>query len=321
MPNLPAKSIIQLGRFTWTTIWQVMMGQLAPRSKTGEYRRPESAFRHSIQPDSPHPPMADRYRLFVGMSCPWAHRTLIVRALKGLESTIGVALTLPSPEDGGWRLAVPEQGCQQLPALYRLAQPNYQGRSTVPMLWDQQTKTIVNNESAEIIQILNAEFNDFAIHADRDLYPAVGRDAIDEWNEKIYHSINNGVYRCGFAQSQAAYDTAVDELFTMLDTIETHLSRASFLWGDTITLADVRLFTTLIRFDAVYYSLFKCSRRRIRDYVYLSRYVRQIYHLPGVAATCDFEAIQRDYYSSLFPLNPGGIVPTAIDMSWLDAVG
>lgn len=296
-------------------MWQIMMSQLAPRSTSGEYVRPESEFRNSL--DSVQPDQAGRYRLLIGMSCPWAHRTLMVRALKGLDAAIPISLTVPSPDDGGWLLAEPDYGCRRLADLYQLASPGYQGRSTVPVLFDEQTQTIINNESAEIIKILNSAFNQLATHPELDLYPAAGRADIDRWNAQIYPQVNNGVYRCGFAQSQAAYDQAVAELFAMLDTIEAHLENHSFLWGEQVTLADVRLFTTLIRFDLVYYSLFKCSRRRIRDYAYLSRYLRQLYQLSGVAETCDFQAIQHDYYSSLFPLNPGGIIPTAVDMGWL----
>lgn len=315
--SLPTGSIIQLGRFTWTTLWQIMMAQLAPRSTDGKYLRPESAFRQVINADSRYPAQAGRYRLFVGMSCPWAHRTLLVRALKGLESVISVSLTLPSPENGGWLLATPDRHGSRLIDVYRSAVPNYSGRATVPVLWDDETQTIVNNESSEIIKQLNSEFNSFATNPELDLYPIAGREGIDRWNDVIYHSINNGVYRCGFAQTQTAYDQAVSELFDQLDTIEIHLGLNEFLWGDRLTLADVRLFTTLIRFDMVYYSLFKCSRRRIRDYANLSRYVQSIYHLPGIAETCDFSTIQQDYFSSLFPLNPGNIIPTDVDMSWL----
>jgi glutathionyl-hydroquinone reductase len=311
--KLPIKPIIKLGRLTWTTMWQVMMSQLAPSNKTGSYERPESTFRETIDAAT-----AGRYRLFVGMGCPWAHRTLLVRVLKGLEGAIGVAIVAPSPDDGGWILTVPERGCQSMAQFYQVARPGYQGRSTVPVLFDDKTSTIVNNESAEIIEILNAAFNHVASHPELDLYPEAGRAEIDRWNEQIYPAVNNGVYRCGLAQSQAAYDTAVQELFDMLDTIEAHLADRAFLVGEQISLADVRLFPTLIRFDLAYYSLFKCSRRRIRDYAHLSQYVRRIYQMPGIAATCDFKAIQQDYYGNLFPLNPGGIVPTAVDMGWLD---
>jgi glutathionyl-hydroquinone reductase len=317
VPNkLPIKPIIKLGRLTWTTMWQVMMSQLAPSSKAGAYKRPESGFRGTIDPE--HQAPAGRYRLFVGMSCPWAHRTLLVRVLKGLENAIGVSIVVPSPEDGGWLLVKPERRCQSLAELYQCTTPGYKGRSTVPILFDDAKQTIINNESAEIIEILNGAFNHLATQPELDLYPASGRWAIDRWNERIYPAVNNGVYRCGLAQSQAAYDTAVQELFDMLDTIEAHLADREFLVGEQISLADVRLFPTLIRFDLAYYGLFKCSRRRIRDYANLSQYVRRIYQLPGIAATCDFGVIQQDYYGNLFPLNPGGIVPTAVDMSWLE---
>jgi glutathionyl-hydroquinone reductase len=318
MPSkLPIKPIIKLGRFTWTTMWQVMMSQLAPSSKAGAYVRPESAFREPIG-STAHPAQADRYRLFVGMGCPWAHRTLLTRVLKGLEGAIAVSIVTPSPDDGGWLLAEPEQGCQSLAQFYQVAQPGYQGRSTVPVLFDDAKQKIVNNESAEIIEILNAEFNHLAADPALDLYPEAQREDIDRWNAQIYPAVNNGVYRCGLAQSQAAYDTAVQELFDMLDTIEAHLADRAFLVGEQISLADVRLFPTLIRFDLAYYGLFKCSRRRIRDYPHLSQYVRRIYQMPGIADTCDFQIIQQDYYGNLFPLNPGGIVPTPVDMSWLE---
>jgi putative glutathione S-transferase len=185
------------------------------------------------------------------------------------------------------------------------------------VLWDGETNTIVNNESAEIIVMLDRAFNAFAAHPEVSLYAESQRAAIDEWNQRIYHTVNNGVYRCGFAQSQAAYDQACAELFETLDAVEQQLQHHTYLCGDTITLADVRLFTTLFRFDGVYYSLFKCNRRRIQDYPRLSQYARNIYQLPGVAATCDLEAVKRDYYGNLFPLNPGGIIPAGPDITYL----
>jgi putative glutathione S-transferase len=201
--------------------------------------------------------------------------------------------------------------------LYRKAQPGYGGRSTVPVLWDTETGSIVNNESAEIIAILDAQFNPWAAHAELDLYPNPLKPAIDAWNERIYATVNNGVYRCGFAQSQAAYDRACADLFATLDDVDQQLKAHPYLCGDTITLADVRLFTTLFRFDVVYYSLFKCNRRRIQDYPCLGPYLRRIYQLSGVADTCDIDAVKRDYYGNLFPLNPGGIVPAGPDMDYL----
>ena len=297
-------------------MWQVMMSQLAPRNKTGDYIRPQSQFRNSIGSDidSTYQPAINRYRLYVGMGCPWAHRTLVTRALKGLEEAIAVSIVYPSPDAGIWVLSEPELGCNTVPELYQLANPGYKGRSTVPILWDDETKTIVNNESAEIIEILNGSFNQFAKHS-VELYPAEFKEAIDRWNEKIYHAVNNGVYRCGFAQSQQAYDAASKELFATLDEIEEVLATKRYLCGDRLTLADIRLFTTLFRFDIVYYGLFKCNVRRIADYQYLSGYLRDIYQLPGVADTCDLESVKRDYYGNLFPLNPGGIIPIGPDIA------
>ncbi|BAU10462.1 glutathione S-transferase-like protein [Leptolyngbya sp. NIES-3755] len=305
---MPPKLIIQLGRFVWTTMWKMMMSNLAPRDASGAYLRPESQFRDRIGSKS-YPAASGRYKLFVGMSCPWAHRTLITRALKGLESSINLSIVSPSPENGGWILDKPEFGCTTLAELYRLAKPGYKGRSTVPVLWDCATNTIVNNESSEIIVMLNAKLNEFAAHPEIDLYPDYLRDEIDNWNLRTYNSVNNGVYRCGFAQTQEAYEAACNELFSMLDTIDKTLEKNRYLCGDTLTLADIRLFTTLFRFDAAYYGIFKCSRHRIQDYANLGAYVRDIYQLPGVAQTCDLQAVKRDYYGNLFPLNPGGIIP------------
>ncbi|WP_036481625.1 glutathione S-transferase family protein [Myxosarcina sp. GI1] len=316
--SLPSKFIVKLGKFVWTTMWQIMMSQLAPRSDSGEYIRPESQFRDfiSTEADNPYQPEANRYRLYVGLGCPWAHRTLVTRALKGLEDAIAVSLVYPSVDSGIWVLEKPELGCQTLPDLYQLAQPGYKGRCTVPVLWDSKNQTIVNNESAEIIVMLN-KFG-CGTNSDLDLYPDKLKEQIDRWNDKIYHTVNNGVYRCGFAQTQSAYDRACEELFTTLDEIDRALNTNRYLCGDTVTLADVRLFTTLFRFDIVYHGLFKCNRRRIRDYDNLGAYLRDLYQLPGVAATCDLESIKRDYYGNLFPLNPGGIIPAGPDLTNLD---
>lgn len=298
-------------------MWQTMMSQMAPRSKTGEYLRPASQFRHTVAmgADTPYQPAAGRYRLIVGMGCPWAHRTLVVRKLKGLAEAIPVVTVSPAPEAGGWVFDQVYEGCQSLAALYQIAKPGYEGRSTVPVLWDTQTRTIVNNESAEIIVMLNQAFNELAQHPDLDLYPEELQSEIEQWNAKIYPAVNNGVYRCGFAQSQAAYDQACQELFAALDQIDATLKTRRYLCGDRPTLADVRLFTTLFRFDVVYYGLFKCNRRRIQDYQYLGAYLRDLYQLPGVADTCDLAAVKRDYYGNLFPLNPGGIIPDGPDLA------
>jgi len=317
--SLPPKLIVRLGKFVWTTLWRLMMSKLAPRNSSGEYVRPSSQFRHFVGTNdgNPYQPAAGRYCLYVGLGCPWAHRTLVVRALKGLEEAISVSIASPSSNEGIWVLDKEEEGCSTLPELYQLAEPGYSGRCTVPVLWDKQTKAIVNNESAEIIVMLNSEFNDFAKHPTLNLYPEELREEIDQWNERIYHAVNNGVYRCGFAQTQEAYDESCNELFGALDEIDAALAMSRYLCGNRVTLADVRLFTTLFRFDVVYYGLFKCNRRRIQDYENLGPYLRDLYQLPGVADTCDLEAVKRDYYGNLFPLNPGGIIPAGPDMTRL----
>ncbi|AFZ45704.1 Glutathione transferase [Halothece sp. PCC 7418] len=306
---LPPKFVIRAGQWVWTTMWKIMMSNLAPRDRAGSYIRPSSEFRDSIG-DQRFPPESGRYRLYVGMSCPWAHRTLVVRALKGLQEAIPVTVVYPSPTEGGWVFTEPEASCQSLAEFYQKAQPGYEGRSTVPMLWDSKTEAIVNNESAEIIVMLNDQFNEFAGRPELDLYPEALQSQIDQWNAKIYPAVNNGVYRCGFAQTQQAYDHACEELFSTLEEIESTLENNRYLSGDRVTLADVRLFTTLFRFDAAYFGLFKCNRHRIRDYPNLNGYLRDIYQLPGVSETCDIEAVKRDYYGNLFPLNPGGIIPS-----------
>lgn len=319
MAGLPPRLLIRTAKLVWTTLWQTMMGQMAPSSKSGDYQRPESEFRQQIEPEGAFPPRANRYQLIVGMGCPWAHRTLVTRALKGLEEAIAIIPVIPSPDEGCWVFETPFRGCRTLPELYRQAQPGYNGRATVPVLWDTQTAAIVNNESADIIVILNEAFNGWVTRPKVDLYPASLKDDIDHWNDRTYHAVNNGVYRCGFAQTQAAYDRAVAELFDTLDAIDQALGQHPYLCGDTVTLADVRLFTTLFRFDVVYYSLFKCNRRRIQDYAHLGPYLRRLYQLPGVAATCDIEAVKHDYYGNLFPLNPGGIIPSGPDLAYLKA--
>jgi glutathionyl-hydroquinone reductase len=317
--SLPPKLIIKLGKFVWTTLWHIMMSKVAPRNQSGEYIRPKSQFRNFVgkEDGNSYQPATGRYHLYVGMSCPWAHRTLVVRSLKGLEEVISVSVVYPSPIEGGWVFNSEEQNCRTLAQLYQLAAPNYTGRSTVPVLWDKETKTIVNNESAEIIVMLNSEFNDFAKNPTLNLYPEELKAKIDWWNEKIYHSVNNGVYRCGFAQTQEAYNQVCDELFATLDEIDAALSTSRYLCGDRITLADVRLFTTLFRFDSAYYGLFKCNRRRIQDYHNLGAYLCDMYQLPGIADTCDVESVKQDYYGNLFPLNPGSIIPAGPDMSSL----
>lgn len=313
---LPAQPIIQTGQWVWQTLWQIMMGQLAPSKPSGDYQRPASTFRSEIGPE-PHPAAAGRYRLYVGLSCPWAHRTLLARSLKGLEAAVEVVMLRASVAAGGWAFDPVHASCTTLAQFYRRAHPTYGGRTTVPVLWDIQAGAIVNNESSEIIKILNSALNEFAAHPERDLYPEALRAEIDQWNDEIYTTLNNGVYRCGFAQSQAAYNAAVTTLFATLDKLNSHLAEQRYLCGSQLTLADVRLFPTLIRFDAVYHGLFRCDRHRIADYPHLWAYLRDLYQHPGIAQTCDLDQVRQDYYQTLFPINPGGIVPIGPDLAAL----
>ncbi|MGC1309990.1 MAG: glutathione S-transferase C-terminal domain-containing protein [Phormidesmis sp.] len=308
---LPPGLIVRAGKFVWNTMWHTMMSQMAPRSKSGAYVRPQSEFRGREIVAEPQ-----RYCLIVGMSCPWAHRTLVTLVLKGLTEAVPVITVYPSTDEGRWLFdlkqpdlaaKLPFSDCRSLPDFYRRCHPGYAGRATVPVLWDSDSQTIVNNESAEIIELLNSEFGELATGGD--LYPESLRPEIDAINEKVYATVNNGVYRCGFAQTQAAYEQAVGELFDMLDSLDNRLASRRYLCGDELTLADVRLFTTLIRFDVAYHGIFKCDRHRIADYPHLSGYLRDLYQLPGIADTCNIEAVKRDYYGNLFPLNPGGIIP------------
>lgn len=317
--SLPPGLLIRLAQGLWKTGWMVMMDQMAPRNAAGEYLRPDSEFRHrlglAIDAEIPFPAEFQRYHLIVGWSCPWAHRTLIVRSLKGLQDCIPVTIVSPSPEAGGWVFETPLQNCVTLKQFYQALQPGYTGRSTVPVLWDSRTQTIVNNESAEIIEILNQAFPTWADPQAPDLYPEALRETIDVWNQKIYDTVNNGVYRCGFAQTQTAYESSCNALFQTLAEVDAVLSHQPFLCGDTLTIADVRLFTTLIRFEVAYAGLFKCNAKPIAFYEHLSAYRRKIYNLPGIAETCHLEAVKRDYYGNLFPLNPGGIIPVGPNLA------
>lgn len=309
---IPPKLFIQTGQFIWTTMWQTMMSQLAPSDRQGNFQRVESTFRSSIG-TAQYPAAPGRYRLYIGLTCPWAHRTAIARILKGLEEVIEISIAHADVTVGGWRLTQDPTGCTNMKALYQWAQPGYKGRCSVPVLWDCHSNTIVNNESAEIIVMLNGEFNDYARYPGRDLYPLDLRAEGDRLDALIHRTVNNGVYRCGFARTQSAYDQAVGELFDTLDQLEDRLGDRRYLLGETLTLSDVRLFTTLIRFDLVYHGLFKCDRRRICDYPNLWSYLRDIYQQPGIASTCPLTTIKQEYYRSLFPLNPSGIIPTGID--------
>ncbi len=281
----------------------------------GAFIRQPTGFHATIAPGTAHPPQPGRYHLIVSLACPWAHRTLIMRALKGLDGMLGVAVTHWLMAEQGWNFAPgpgvvppPVADITALHQLYRLAAPHYTGRVTVPVLWDTATSRIVNNESAEILRILNAAFDGVGARPG-DYYPQPLRAEIDAVNTRIYETLNNGVYRAGFATTQAAYDAAVHPLFDTLDWLEGRLAGHDFLVGGQLTEADIRLFTTLARFDAVYHGHFKCNLRRLVDYPHLSAYARRFHGLPGVATTCDFDHIKRHYYESHRHLNPSGIAP------------
>ncbi len=280
----------------------------------GEFVRTEAGFRHWVTADASSGYLAEpgRYRLYASLACPWAHRTLIARALKKLEALVPLSIVEPVMSEQGWAFspALPDHanGFSYLHQLYTATRADYAGRVTVPVLWDTKTRTIVNNESAEILRIFNEAFDAFG--ADKvDLYPEPHRQEIDRINQFIYDNINNGVYRCGFATSQAAYEKAFVRLFEALDRIELMLADRPFLVGPTATEADWRLFTTLARFDAVYFGHFKCNRNHIEDLPNLSRYLRELYLVPGVAPTVNIDHIKRHYYMSHPHINPARIVP------------
>ena len=285
-------------------------------SSGGRFVRQESQFRHWISSDagSEFQPEPGRYLLYIARVCPWAHRTVLVRAQKGLESVIDVAVTSPAMGEEGWYfgdepgvIPDPEIAARHVHQIYTAAEPQYTGRVTVPVLWDRQRKTIVNNESADIVRMLNSAFGKLAQNP-VDLYPEPLRAEIDALNAKIYDAVNNGVYKCGFATSQAAYDEAFDALFATLDELEARLSRNRYLMGGQLTEADWRLFPTLVRFDVAYYGNFKCNGRHLYEYPNLWGYTRELYQMPGVAETIDFDHIRKGYYH-LPQTNPSGIVP------------
>ena len=287
------------------------------RASGGRFVRSELQFRDWVSADGSTGFKAEpgRYHLYVSLACPWAHRTLIVRALKGLEDAISVAVVDPLMGPEGWAFSETPgatldrvNGKRLLHEIYTLAKPDYSGRVSVPVLWDKKTRAIVNNESSEIIRMLNSAFDAWA-SSDLDFYPKALRGRIDEINELVYRNVNNGVYRAGFATTQAAYEEAFDALFAALDRLEALLQRQRYVAGATLSEADWRLFTTLVRFDAVYHGHFKCNLKRIVDYPNLSNYARELYQVPKVAATVDFGHIKRHYYASHTAINPSGIVP------------
>ncbi len=282
-------------------------------STGGKFEREGAQFRDTVTAETAEP---GRYRLFVSYACPWAHRTLIFRALKKLDAVIPVTVVRPLMLDQGWQL---EDGTP-LYEVYRAAKPDYTGRVTVPVLWDERERTIVNNESAEIIRMLNSAWNEWG-DAGLDLCPVELVEKIDAVNAFVYDRVNNGVYRAGFATTQAAYEEAYDALFAALDELDGRLARNRYLVGDRLTEADWRLFTTLVRFDAVYHGHFKCNARRIADYPNLWPYVRELYQMPGVAATVRLDHVKTHYYGSHKTINPTGIVPKGPEIRFDDPHG
>lgn len=289
----------------------------------GRFVRKDSVYRNFVTADGSAGPTgkdgfkaeAGRYHLYVSLACPWAHRTLIMRALKGLDEMISVSVVNWLMAEQGWTFADGPGVVQDsinhasvLHQVYTVADPHYSGRVTVPVLWDKQRRTVVNNESAEIIRMLNAAFDGLGA-TPGDYYPQALRGEIDAVNARVYDTLNNGVYKCGFATTQGAYEEAIGPLFATLDWLEDRLATRRFLLGDRLTEADIRLFTTLIRFDAVYVGHFKCNLRRIADYPHLSAYTRDLYQWLGIADTVNFEHIKRHYYESHRTINPTGIVP------------
>lgn len=302
----------------WTTDWQPVQA----KDEKGGFVRQISGFRNWVTPDGAPGPTgeggfaaeAGRYHLYVAYICPWASRTLIGRSLKRLEDVIGLSVVEPALTKEGWRFGGypgsthdEVNGATYMHEIYTRADPHYTGRATVPVLWDKERGTIVNNESADILRMMNDGFGDLATGI-IDLYPEQHREVIDAFNARIYPGLNNGVYRAGFATTQLAYEEAFLDVFTTLDWVEGELGDRSFLFADHPTEADIRLFVTLVRFDAAYHGLFKCNLRRLADYPRLRAFVRRLHDWPGVAETVNLDHIKRGYYS-IASLNPAGIVP------------
>jgi putative glutathione S-transferase len=293
-----------------------------PRDGGGAFLRPDSIFRDAVTRDgaSGFKAASGRYQLVTAPSCPWAHRTVLMHKLKRLDGAIPL-LESDLPKGQGWAYSrgfddlMPEDGAFHVHQVYSAARPDYTGRATVPVLWDRERRTIVNNESSEIIRMLNSAFDEFG-DASLDLYPQGLRRDIDEINGFVYDAINNGVYRAGLAKSQAAYEAAFHKLFAAFNELEVRLDRQRWLVGDRFTEADLRLFPTLLRFDTVYYVLFKCNFRRLVDYHNLWNYTREIYQMPGVAETVDFPRIKLGYYGGMRHINPNGFLPLGPELDF-----
>jgi glutathionyl-hydroquinone reductase len=310
-------------------------GDYEPDGSSGRFERQASKFRNWVTADGSPGPSGEggfkaepgRYHLYVSYACPWAHRTLIYRVLKGLEDMIGLSVVHPYMGEGGWSfhpfdgvIPDPIHDAEYLREVYVAADPKVTGRVTVPVLWDRDRATIVSNESAEIIRMLNSAF-DAAGAADIDFYPPERRDEIDRINERVYATVNNGVYRAGFATAQDAYEEAARELFESMDWLEGVLSARRYATGDSVTEADWRLLTTMLRFDAVYYGHFKCNVRRLIDYPSLWGWTRELYQWPRVADTVRLDHIKRHYYTSHDNINPTGIIPVGPALDFTEPHG
>lgn len=306
--------------------WVAKWDPVQAKDEKGGFVRQTSTFRNWVTPDGSAGPTgtggfkaeAGRYHLYVALICPWASRTLMARKIKGLEDAITVSIVEPELTDQGWRFAPgadPVNGATYMHDLYTRADPQVSGRATVPVLWDKATGTIVSNESADIVRMLNTGFG--ALAKGPDLYPADLAADIDALNDAIYPTLNNGVYRAGFATTQIAYEEAFHDVFATLDALESRLSDGrQWLHGDRFTETDIRAFVTLVRFDAAYHGLFKCNLRRIADYPHLTAYMTRVHRLPGIAETVSIDHIKRGYYS-IKALNPNGIVPLGPKLDWL----
>ena len=290
------------------------------QSDDGEFQRQEDAFRDWVSSDGSDPlpeAVAGRYHLYISLACPWAHRSLITLKLKGLATAIGVTVVDPVRDDYGWAFregpgytADPINGFKFLAEAYLASKPDYEGRVTVPVLWDKETRTIVNNSEDDICKMFNGKvFTSLASHASEDLFPADIREEQDALSQFIYENVNNGVYRAGFATSQHGYEQACRAVFAALDTLEERLSRSRYLFGNRIVESDWRLFCTLVRFDSVYHGHFKCNIRRIVDYPNLQSFLLDLYQQPHIAGTVNFDHIKRHYYVTHTEINPTGIVP------------
>lgn len=305
-----------------------------PPSSDGKFRRPQTSLRNWITTDgSPGPSgrggfaaSSGRYHLYVAMTCPWAHRTAMFRKLKHLEPHLGISYVAPRRTTAGWVFesdshhADPLFGSDALHEIYTRSEPEFSGRVTVPVLWDLEQERIVSNESADIIRMLNTAFEQIA-EPSPDFFPEALRETIEQWNSEIYQNVNNGVYRAGFAASQAAYDEAVQNVFETLDRLDRHLAASRYVAGDVLTEADWRLFPTLARFDVAYFGAFRCNLQRLMDYPYLWPYARELYQHPGIADTIDLDTFKRGYYGLSKERNPHGIVPAGPEIDFTEPHG